>query len=304
MAYKTGFQCLLTFLTMSGMHFSLPELPVLTEDILIYFVTHCHSHLKLRWVTIKLYLAGVRFHYLQAGRENPFLAVDRLQYILRGIKKSQVNLSKPRLPIDSKILSQICCMLRKGLFSPALDKTLECMCLLGFYGFLRCAEFTIRSQQSHAEFLRVKDVEICQDNSMFTLILAESKTDPFRRGTRVFYFKNDSLLCPVLCMKSYLETVRREPLDSTAPLFVDSNNKPFSRDNFISYLRDILRRLGYNENSYSGHSLRIGSATQACSVGIEDNLIKTLGRWNSSCYTRFIKVHKSVLKDAQNKLIS
>ena len=57
MAYKTGFQCLLTFLTMSGMHFSLPELPVLTEDILIYFVTHCHSHLKLHWVTIKLYLS-------------------------------------------------------------------------------------------------------------------------------------------------------------------------------------------------------------------------------------------------------
>ena len=82
------------------------------------------------------------------------------------------------------------------------------MCLLGFYGFLRCAEFTIRSQQSHAEFLRVKDVEICQENSMFTLFLAESKTDPFSRGTRVFYFKNDSLLCPVLCMKSYLETVR------------------------------------------------------------------------------------------------
>ena len=110
-------------------------------------------------------------------------------------------MSKHRLPIDGKILSQICCMLRGGLFSPALDKALECMFLLGFYGFLRCAESIIRSQQSHAEFLRVKDVEICQDNSMFTVFLAESKTDPFRRGTRVFYFKNDSLLCTVLCMK-------------------------------------------------------------------------------------------------------
>ena len=125
MAYKIGFQCILTFLTMFGINLSLPELPVLTEDILIYFVIQCHSHLKLRWVTIKLYLAGVRFHYLQAVRENPLVTVDRLQYLLRGIKKSQVNLSKPRLPIDGKILSQICCMLRKGLFSPTLDKTLE-----------------------------------------------------------------------------------------------------------------------------------------------------------------------------------
>ena len=80
MAYQTGLQCLLTFLTMSGfIFFSLPDLPVLTEDILIYFVTHCHSRLKMWWTTIKLYLAGIPFHYLPAGRDNPFSTVDRLQ---------------------------------------------------------------------------------------------------------------------------------------------------------------------------------------------------------------------------------
>ena len=98
MAYQTGLQSLLT---MSGLIFSLPDLPVLKEDILIYFVTHCHSRLKLRWTTIKLYLAGIRFHYLQAGRDNPFSTVDRLQCVIGGMKRSQVNLSKPRLPIDS-----------------------------------------------------------------------------------------------------------------------------------------------------------------------------------------------------------
>ena len=226
MAYQTGFQCLLTFLTMSGLMFSLPDLPVLTEDILIYFVTHCHSRLKLRWTTIKLYLAGIRFHYLQAGRDNPFRTVDRLQCIIRAIKRLQVNLSKPRLPIDSNILSKICCLLRKGLFSPALDKTLECMCSLGFYVFLRCSEFTVKSLKAPVDFLKVRDVEFCQDKSMFTLFLAASKTDPFRRGTRVLYFRNESL-CPVSCMQSYVENFRREPFDSYAPLFVDSNCKPF-----------------------------------------------------------------------------
>ena len=88
-----------------------------------------------------------------------------------------------------------------------------------------------------------------------------------------------------------------------APSFVDSNCKPFSREGFIPYLRDILTRLGYNEYDYSGHSLHVGAATSAASAGIKDNLIKTLGLWNSSCYTRYIKVPKSVLRDAQIKLI-
>ena len=51
-------------------------------------------------------------------------------------------------------------------------------------------------------------------------------------------------------MKSYLENFRQEPFDSFAPFFDDSNNKPFSREGFISYLRDILTRLGYNEYDY------------------------------------------------------
>ena len=81
--YNTGLQCLLNFVLLSGVVFEQSSLPVLNEDVLIYFVTHCHTRLKLKWTTIKLYLAGIRFHYLQAGYENPFSAADRLQCILR-----------------------------------------------------------------------------------------------------------------------------------------------------------------------------------------------------------------------------
>lgn len=300
-AYRVGLQCLLTFMTMSGVIFRQPNLPPLTEDCLIYFVTYCHSCLRLRWTTIKLYLAGIRFHYLQAGHNNPFDHCDRLQCIIRGIKRSQMNISKPRLPIDSKILNQICGLLKRGLFSPFIDKTLECMCMLAFYGFLRCSEFTVRSLKAPYQYLRISDVQFSQDKSMFTLFLASSKTDPFRKGTQILYFQNNKL-CPVSCMLSYLTTYRKEPLNSCAPLFVDSKKQPFSREAFITYLRDILTRLGYKDSDYCGHSLRIGAATSAAAAGIEDHLIKTLGRWNSSCYIRYIRVPRSTIKDAQSKL--
>ena len=299
--YNTGLQCLLSFLLLSGVIFEQASLPLLNEDVLIYFVSHCHSRLKLKWTTIKLYLAGIRFHYLQAGYKNPFSAVDRLQCIIRGIKRSQQTTTKPRLPIDIKVLTHMCHLLQRGIFSPNLDKTLECMCLVAFYGFLRCSEFTIQSSNLSNSFLRICDISFSNDNTMFSLTLHSSKSDPFRKGVHISYFRK-SKLCPVTCMMSYICNVRKKPLNSTAPLFVDHLNQPFCRQQFIYYLREILGRLGYNENDYSGHSFRVGAASTAAAVGIEDHMIKVLGRWNSSCYERYIRVSTTAINEAQNRM--
>ena len=135
------------------------------------------------------------------------------------------------------------------------------MCLVAFYGLLRCSEFTVRSLKAPCSFLKISDVEFSKDKSMFTLFLASSKTDPFRRGSRVQFFENE-LICPVSCMNSFLKSYRRKPILSNAPPpFVDMNNQPFSREVFISYLGDILTRLGYNKDAFCSHSFRKGSAS-------------------------------------------
>ena len=285
---------------MSGVLVQLPALPILNEDVLIYFVAYCHSFLKLKWTTIKLYLAGIRFHYLQAGHTNPFQAIDRLQCIIRAVKRSQNSSSKPRLPIDINIIKQICELLHKGVFSPGMDLTLECMCLLAFFGFLRCSEFTVRSLSNPIPCLRISDITFSHDKSMFSLNLSASKTDPFRSGVKILFFKNDKC-CPVTCMVKYLRVIRSSK-DTNAPLFLDSLRRPFNREVFLSYLKDILTRLGYESSAYSGHSFRIGAGTSAAAAGIEDHMIKTLGRWTSSCYMRYIRVSRCTLQEAQKKL--
>lgn len=300
-AYKAGLQCLLTFLAMSGVIFPQSQLPMLTEDTLIYFVTYCHSFLKLKWNTIKLYLAGIRFHYLHAGHSNPFQSVDRLQCIIRAVKRLQSQTIKPRQPLNFAILMQICDLLHKGVFSPVIDLTLECMCLVAFFGFLRCSEFTVRSLSCLTPCLRIRDIKFSSDNSMFILTLTSSKADPFRQGVEISFFPNNRC-CPVSCMLKYLNELRRDSNNSNAPLFVDSQQRPFSRELFLSYLRDILLRLGYKPSDYSGHSFRIGAASSAAAAGVEDHLIKTLGRWNSSCYVRYIRVSRQTLHNAQSRM--
>ncbi len=306
--YQTGFQCLIHFLIMSGCIIPPDSLPTLTEDVLIYFVTYCHKSLELQWATIKVYLAGVRFHYLKAGLENPLASGDRLQCILRGIKRSQKTNSNAqlRLPITFSILSQICELLSAGVFTPRIDITLQCMCSLAYCGFLRCGEFTVKSNNA-CTYLKCKDVIFATDQSMFNLKLHTSKTDPFRLGVDIPFYRNKSnTWCPVLLMDKYLRQGRHvyglSNFHMNDPLFVDEEGKPFNRTRFLCYLKQILCRLGYDENKYNGHSFRIGAASSAAAAGMEDHMIQTLGRWSSSCYTRYIRVERSAIQTAQARM--
>lgn len=300
--YKTGLDCFLRFLIMSGMCFPKDTLPSVNEDMLIFFITHCQKALRLRYETIKTYLAGIRFFYLKDGQNNPLQNSERLSGILRGVKKSQTNTVSKRLPITYDILCLICQLLGKGVFTPFFDLMLLCACKMAYFGFLRCGEFTVKNCSDFEDCLTVDDIVFAPDFSFYTIRLKSSKTDPFRQGVDINIFEN-SFLNPVSTMKSYFEE-RTNGLFPNAhkSLFIDSFGRPLSRDIFISHLRQVLTRLGFSEANYSGHSFRIGAATSAAAAGVPDHLIKNLGRWVSDSYLRYIRVEKSSMQAAQNQM--
>jgi hypothetical protein len=55
---------------------------------------------------------------------------------------------------------------------------------------------------------------------------------------------------------------------------------------------------------YASHSFRIGAATAAGSAGLPTWLIKTLGRWSSDCYERYIRTQRDFLVSVTSKLIA
>lgn len=67
--------------------------------------------------------------------------------------------------------------------------------------------------------------------------------------------------------------------------------------------RSLLAMSGLNPMQYAGHSYRIGAATTAASVGLLPWLIKTLRRWSSDCYERYIRSPNSLLSEVSNKLV-
>ena len=65
----------------------------------------------------------------------------------------------------------------------------------------------------------------------------------------------------------------------------------------------ILEKLSLKVHHYNTHSFRIGAATSAKQAGISDVHIKTLGRWQSDAYQRYIRTPPQQLANLTKILV-
>ncbi|CAG2215071.1 unnamed protein product [Mytilus edulis] len=102
--YNIGFSHFVRFLLLNGITYNSHDLPLISEDVLIYFIAHCFKVLKLKHTTIKIYLCGIRHAYLKSGYHNPLETphgefLPRLTLILKSVKRIQGSQTRTRLPI-------------------------------------------------------------------------------------------------------------------------------------------------------------------------------------------------------------
>lgn len=125
-----------------------------------------------------------------------------------------------------------------------------------------------------------------------------SKTDPFGKGVDLFVGRTDDDLCPVAAVLAYL-AVRG---GDEGPLFCFQNGQFLTRDRLVAKVREALEVLGLQSEQYAGHSFQIGAATTAAERGLEDSLIKALGRWESTAYLTYIQTPRSRLAAVSRRL--
>ena len=108
--------------------------------------------------------------------------------------------------------------------------------------------------------------------------IKQSKTDPFRQGAHIYLGRTYKHICPVQAILSYLAMQDTHPAQCLFSLMAG-----------CSELDKILGKLNLQTHQYNTHSFRIGAATSAKHTGMSDVLIKTLGRWQSDTYQRYIR---------------
>jgi hypothetical protein len=284
--------------------YSIIGIPAVCEDLFVYFVTHCHSRLKLKYSTIRTSLAGIRMLYIEQSGINPFVLgtgqpMLRLHWILRAIKREQGAVTSHRLPITYPVLVNLLQILQLGVFGPYTDLLMQAACLLAFFGFLRCGEFTQKfSSTDPQSYICMADIVINPES--VSIRIKSSKTDPFRQGTWVHLYQTGGDICPVRTLQAFFKT--RLCLGSFAqsddPFFALTDGMPLTRYKFVTYLKALLVRAGFHGDGFTPHSFRRGASTSASMGQVPDHMIKHLGRWSSDCYQRYITPSPITVKHA------
>ncbi len=292
-------------------------LPSPSEDIFIAFIVFCAKRLFLAFSTIQVYLAAIKHTYISHGFNNPFRCgngqeMELLKLTLKGVKNVASHQSIKRLPITISILKDLCSTLEKGVFGPYIDLLLYAACVMAFFGFMRCGEFTCNVNPfSPTKHLTLGDVrfetlmEAGIPMRMCIVHLKVSKIDPAGKGTDIKLFFNPSCerLCPATWMQRFITARKALGSDCQQPLFLLPDGSPLSRAVFVSHVRFVLHKAGYTQvNRYTGHSFRAGSATSAAALNMNEYMICLLGRWHSDAYKRYITTPLSVMQQAHYDL--
>lgn len=284
-------------------NFSLTPFPT-TENVLCYFVA-CLGQQGLAHSTIKTYLSGIRQVQIALGFPDvDHQAMPRLRQVLKGVQMTrgkEGRAPKPRLPITPSVLRKM-----KEVWARQGDSYVNIMLWAAaattFFSFCRSGEMVVEKEDAYdpASHLSYRDIAV--DNpkkpTMIALTLRQSKTDQARKGVKVVIGSTGDDICPVSALLRYLQARGKHP----GPLFMEENGQPLTKAKFISGIRAALTEARLPAKDYAGHSFRIGAATTAAAAGLEDSLIRTLGRWKSSSYLLYIRIDPRQLAAVSSSL--
>lgn len=244
-------------------------------------------------------LAGLQFHMrCQDPASQSLLGNPSIRLLLNGLTKARPSGNDKRMLLTISLMHKLVLRLRKGCFSPFFDSMLEAVLLMAFYGFLRCGEYTTKSFHFNPQHdLTFSDLI---EEHMYSILLKHSKTDRSGKDIHVIIAKTKTIFCPFSSMMKYM--LLRPITHPSSPLFIVDGCKPMTRPWFSSKLRDLCLSCDLPPERYSPHSLRIGAATTAA-LHLPTLTLKSLGRWSSSAYQRYVRFHKKEILSAQ-KLMS
>ena len=151
-------------------------------------------------------------------------------------------------------------------------------CYTCFHSFLRSSEGTVPSRLAYDPAIHLTMADMSVDTvripRMVAVRIKASQTDLLRKGVTIYLDRTHNDLCLVSALLAYIAVRGTEP----GRLFRFPDKTPLMRDALVREVLAALLRVGLDPSQYSGHSFRIRAATTAAAAGVEDSVIKTLGR--------------------------
>ena len=270
--HRTGKERYLKLCRQSG----LEPIPLVESNLCSFVSFLALESLKHR--SIKVYLSAVRHMQISEGLADPFQGTMLwLEYVLKGIKQAQAEegrKERTRHPVTPTVLRQLKWVWDKRVhqWDTRLICAAYCLC---YFAFLRIGEITVPSDAAFDPTDHLTMADIAVDKRQSPCLLKS----------------------PLSAQKS--TRLDRECHCSLARWTLTSAQWQ------VSYLkkRGTTARDLFKYTNYCSHSFRIGAVTTGAKSGIEDCVIKTLGRWESLAYLQYVKTPRTQLTSYTKRLI-
>lgn len=231
-------------------------------------------------------LAGISFffkmHNLPAC--NSFFSVRQF---LKGYRRLTFT-PDTRRPISIELLRDICLATNRVCRSEFEALLFNAAFVLIFFAALRISELVANNKKGNSG---LQAGEVCISQEKVQVFISKSKTDPLGRGRWLtLHACGDPIICPYLILSKYI-AVRPS---GTGNFLVHLDLSPLTRFQFSTILQRCLASLGLGHFKFSSHSFRIGAATEAARMGLDDSIIKRLGRWESERFNLYIRPNLSL----------
>eukprot|EP00775_Hariotina_reticulata_P005934 gene5934-biopygen7741 len=257
-----------------------------TEQVLCLYVAFLARSVSFGGV--KNYMQGLQRFLLDRGWDGHFSKFWGLQQALSGLRR----LAKPvtrKLPVTPYVLLAV---LRCLDLSSSWEVMVFTAMLVAFGAFLRKANVCAASRSLshvHRSLLR-SDVVVDLQQYCLYVTLRFMKNAQFQEAvhTVVVAGRKGHPLDPVYWWCEYVSRVPAPPGAAAFGSLVDGIYVPLVHSEFVSWVKRLVSRAGFDSRQYSGHSFRRGAASFSFLVGLPEFLIKELGAWRSQVYQVYL----------------
>ena len=225
---KRTYQAGMTRFVQFCAQFNLNPLPA-SHLTLRYFCTYLSPSVRL--TTIKLYLSAIRFHHIRHEHQDP-TRDTLLQYVVKGIKRTQSLNTRQRLPITLQVLKALKSALHNSPQFTYHDKRmLWAAFVVAFYGFLGAGELCSKSVNSFDPDTTLLWSDVTTTTKAVMLHIQASKTDPFRNGCTITIGATTTSTCPLNAVQHYRAIHQHQP---SSPAFTFQDGSLLTRQALLS----------------------------------------------------------------------
>ena len=273
-------------------HIGLNPAPA-TETKLLAFIAHAHEFFHLRATTICNYLSAICYVHKISGMNTPRRGGSLLGLALDGCARSDKEAGKEprvRLPVTGALLARLISSLDLLQFS---DCRFACYASLSYFGAFRAGDLLRQQRNGRLTWDDVRFFPSMQAPQFCILNVRMDKINQVGPSVAVTIPATGSLTCPVRLLLLYMSFFPERHSDGS--VFSPTAELSYSYAKALLETRQRLRAIGVDGRLFGCHSYRIGAATVAARRGLPDWAVKTLGRWNSACYQRYIRMEADLV---------